>query len=107
MSVNQEPAPPPRKFVKRPLHDQKHTLASRTRYKVDCAQFIGYVNTHTMRFGPHNELRITITVPAEFAEYALPVRYMGGLPLSIDIQKWRIAQPTPIITTTTRDDDDG
>ena len=83
---------------KRTPHVQKLTVVDRKPPKrVDQLQFIAHVNPATVKFDRHNALIITLVIPAEFAEDALDIRYMAGVPLSVDVQKWRaVPKPTPI-----------
>lgn len=76
---------------KREQPPQRLTLTDKRQPKrVDSIQFIAHVNPSTIRFDKHNALLITLVVPAEFAEDALDLRYMSGVPLSVDVQKWKI-----------------
>ena len=81
---------------KRTPHTQTLTIADRKAPKrVDHVQFIAHVNAN-IKFDTHNALVVTLLIPPEFVEDALDIRYMAGLPLSVDIQKWRVVpKPSP------------
>jgi len=79
-------------ITRRNPHEQRLTLVDRKPpRKVDQCQFIAHVDPATIKFDGHNALRISLTVPAEFVEEALDIRFMAGVPLSVDIQRWKVA----------------
>jgi hypothetical protein len=78
---------------RRKPHSQSITLDDRkTPKRIEQLQFIGHVRPETIKFDRFNALTLQITIPAEFVEDALDLRYMAGCPLSIDVQKWKPAQ---------------
>lgn len=89
-----------RKYRRAP-HDQKLTLLDAQKPKaVEHLQVIGYFDPTSIKFDRHNSLVLTIAVPPEFVDEALKLRYMTGVPLSIDFQRWTVAsnsqsQPQP------------
>jgi hypothetical protein len=82
--------------TRRTAHSQRLTLADRKPpRRVEEAQFVAHVDPATIRFDGHNALRLTLIIPAEFVEDALDVRFMAGVPLSIDVQRWKVASYRP------------
>lgn len=82
--------------IRRSPHKQSLTLLDRQRPKqVDAVQFIAHIDTTSIKFDRHGGLQITLVIPPEFAELGLDVRFMAGIPLSVDVQKWVVAKHHP------------
>jgi hypothetical protein len=91
----------PDERVARAPHTQKLTLLDRQHIPhVESCQFIAHVDTTSIKFDRHGALLVTLVVPAEFAEYGLDVRFLAGIPLSVDIQRWKVAPNHPSIPPT-------
>lgn len=77
--------------TRRNPHEQKLTLLDRKHAKnLDSVQFIAHVETTSIKFDRHGALNVTLIIPAEFAELGLDVRFLAGVPLSVDVQKWKV-----------------
>jgi len=79
--------------TRRSPHEQRLTLLDRRHPKqLEGVQFVAHLDPASIKFDRHGSLLVTLVVPAEFAEDGLDVRYLAGVPLSVDVQKWRVAQ---------------
>ena len=79
--------------TRRSPHEQRLTLLDRRQPKVvDGVQFVAHVDPSSIKFDRRGSMLVTLTVPAEFVELAMDMLYMGAVPLSVDVQKWRVAQ---------------
>jgi hypothetical protein len=82
----------------RPAHDQRLTLLDRVPpRKVDGVQFIAHVDSTSLKFDRHGGLEVRLIIPKEFVELGLDVRFLEGVPLSVDVQRWKAvpAEPEP------------
>jgi hypothetical protein len=81
-------------LTRRSPHEQRLTLLDRRRPKPLPlgVQFVAHLDPSSIKFDRHNSLLVTLVVPPEFAELALDVRYLAGIPLSVDVQRWRVAE---------------
>jgi hypothetical protein len=82
----------------RPAHDQRLTLLDRQPpRKVDGVQFIAHVDSTSLKFDRHGGLEVRLIIPKEFVELGLDVRFLEGVPLSVDVQRWKAvpAEPDP------------
>ena len=80
--------------TRRSPHEQRLTLldARRVPKVVDGVQFVAHVNPAAVRFNRHRALLVTFEVPPEFREAALDLLYLDGVPLSVDVQRWLVAE---------------
>lgn len=77
--------------TRRPPHTQLLSLSDRLPPKqLENVQFIAHVDATSLKFDRHRALLMTFVVPSEFAELALDMRFMAGVPLSVDVQKWKV-----------------
>jgi hypothetical protein len=80
----------------RPAHDQRLSVVDREpARRVEGVQFIATVDTGQIKFDRYGNLVVTLTVPKDFAERGLEVRFLAGVPLSVDVQRWRAAPDPP------------
>lgn len=71
----------------RPQHDQADLQPEITIF--NHTQFIAYVDGKMVINSATGSMVFTVSVPREYVHLAEVLRYAGGLPLSIDIQKWK------------------
>jgi hypothetical protein len=77
---------------KRPKHEQILDEASAIpQQPFEGCQFIAHLKGRDVKFNQFGGLDITLSIPVEMVDYALPLRhaFRRGVVLSIDAQPWR------------------